>query len=277
MEKQEYLIGDIAVITGISRDMLRFYEKKGILTPKKKDNGYRYYTEDDLYLLVRFLFSKRLNMGLDAIKDLMITAPLDCGHQEALRRQIEAEISAIDFHRQTLARLLSIKKIYDEMEDCRGRFCLKTFPTYRVLHTLDSAADGLKQWFLLSQRYDGLDMVSIYDCYRYQAGFSLNEGEIIYDYSQLLIYEELMERVESGYDFSKCEIFRESTLCICTVAEVSEARPSLSVIFAMRQWATGQGLVASPEIYVTCNFVRPTDSCCAYSQEIYIPVIPLNE
>lgn len=99
MEKQEYLIGDIAVITGISRDMLRFYEKKGILTPKKKDNGYRYYTEDDLYLLVRFLFSKRLNMGLDAIKDLMITAPLDCGHQEALRRQIEAEISAIDFHR----------------------------------------------------------------------------------------------------------------------------------------------------------------------------------
>ena len=65
MKQQEYLIGDIAAITGISRDTLRFYEKKGILTAKKKANGYRYFTEEDLYQLVRILFSRKLNFGLD--------------------------------------------------------------------------------------------------------------------------------------------------------------------------------------------------------------------
>ena len=83
LEKQEYLIG---AITGLSRDTLRFYEKKGILTARKKSNGYRYFTEDDLYLLVRILFSKKLNLGLDAIEDLMVSAPLDGEHKNALSR-----------------------------------------------------------------------------------------------------------------------------------------------------------------------------------------------
>lgn len=42
-EKAEYLIGDVARMVGLSRDALRFYEKKGIINARKKDNGYRYY------------------------------------------------------------------------------------------------------------------------------------------------------------------------------------------------------------------------------------------
>lgn len=133
MEKQEYLIGDIASITGLSRDTLRFYEKKGILTARKKSNGYRYFTEDDLYLLVRILFSKKLNLGLDAIEDLMVSAPLDGEHKNALSRQMEAEIKAIRFHQQTLSRLISIKKIYEELEERRDCFSLRSFPPCRIL------------------------------------------------------------------------------------------------------------------------------------------------
>ena len=42
MEKQEYRIGDVADIVGLSRDALRFYEKKGVITSQPKENGYRY-------------------------------------------------------------------------------------------------------------------------------------------------------------------------------------------------------------------------------------------
>ena len=31
MKRREYLIGDMSEIVGISRDTLRFYEKKGII------------------------------------------------------------------------------------------------------------------------------------------------------------------------------------------------------------------------------------------------------
>ena len=34
-----YLIGDVAQMVGLSRDALRFYEKKGIIRADKKENG----------------------------------------------------------------------------------------------------------------------------------------------------------------------------------------------------------------------------------------------
>ena len=45
MNKDRYLIGDVANLMGMSRDTLRHYEKRGLVTAKKAENGYRYYTE----------------------------------------------------------------------------------------------------------------------------------------------------------------------------------------------------------------------------------------
>lgn len=35
-KKTEYLIGDVAQMVGLSRDALRFYEKKGVINARKK-------------------------------------------------------------------------------------------------------------------------------------------------------------------------------------------------------------------------------------------------
>lgn len=82
---------------------------------------------------MRILFSKKMNLGLDAIETLMSSTPLGGEHRQTLNQQIEAEISAIRFHKQTLARLFSIKKIYEDLEECRDHFCLKPFPACRAL------------------------------------------------------------------------------------------------------------------------------------------------
>ena len=39
IKQREYLIGDMSEIVGVSRDTLRFYEKKGIIKARKKENG----------------------------------------------------------------------------------------------------------------------------------------------------------------------------------------------------------------------------------------------
>jgi MerR family copper efflux transcriptional regulator len=36
-------IGQLSTATGLSRDALRFYEKRGLLTPLRSSNGYRSY------------------------------------------------------------------------------------------------------------------------------------------------------------------------------------------------------------------------------------------
>ena len=55
MDKKDlYQIGEIAGLLGMSRDTLRYYEKRGLLSAQKDHNGYRYYTKQDIYRLVIF-------------------------------------------------------------------------------------------------------------------------------------------------------------------------------------------------------------------------------
>ena len=42
MNNTRYKIGDVANLMGLSRDTLRHYEKRGILTSQREENGYRY-------------------------------------------------------------------------------------------------------------------------------------------------------------------------------------------------------------------------------------------
>ncbi|MFC9932014.1 MerR family transcriptional regulator [Streptomyces sp. NPDC127190] len=42
------LIGELATRTGISPRLLRHYEATGLLTPHRRANGYREYTESDI-------------------------------------------------------------------------------------------------------------------------------------------------------------------------------------------------------------------------------------
>ena len=48
--KKLYKIGEISKLYNISNDILRYYEKIGLLVPDiKKENGYRYYSEKQLW------------------------------------------------------------------------------------------------------------------------------------------------------------------------------------------------------------------------------------
>ena len=39
----------------ISRANIRFYEKEGLLTPARKENGYRDYSDDDIAVLKKII------------------------------------------------------------------------------------------------------------------------------------------------------------------------------------------------------------------------------
>ena len=44
----------LARLLGLTTQALRFYEQEGVVTPKKSENGTRYYDEDQLILLLSF-------------------------------------------------------------------------------------------------------------------------------------------------------------------------------------------------------------------------------
>lgn len=69
---EKYLIGDVSRILKLSKDTLRYYDKLGIVSPKKDPhNNYRYYAIDDLLALSYVLTFRDLEVPLEEIKLLM--------------------------------------------------------------------------------------------------------------------------------------------------------------------------------------------------------------
>ena len=66
-----YLIKYVSEISGVSVRTLHHYDEIGLLSPQKKENGYRYYTEEDMTFLQMILFYKYLGFSLKKIKELL--------------------------------------------------------------------------------------------------------------------------------------------------------------------------------------------------------------
>ena len=67
-----YKIGDVARILGISADLLRYYEKKGVVTPyKDANNDYRYYDSWDINFLMDCLWFKNFGFSIEQIADMV--------------------------------------------------------------------------------------------------------------------------------------------------------------------------------------------------------------
>lgn len=73
MKDNLMLIGEIADFFGVSRKAIRLYEKKGIIKPVKVDsqNGYRYYSAEQVQQLNALLELKALGFSLDEIKTVI--------------------------------------------------------------------------------------------------------------------------------------------------------------------------------------------------------------
>ena len=66
-----YLIKKVSEISGVSVRTLHHYDEIGLLSPRKNEHGYRYYTEEDLSYLQTILFYKYLGFTLKEIKGLL--------------------------------------------------------------------------------------------------------------------------------------------------------------------------------------------------------------
>jgi len=67
-----YKIGDVAGILGISPDLIRYYEEKGVVSPAKDPaNNYRYYDTWDINYLIDCLWYKNFGFGIEQIASMV--------------------------------------------------------------------------------------------------------------------------------------------------------------------------------------------------------------
>ena len=77
---------EVAKLTGTTIRTLQYYDKIGLLSPKKDEqNGYREYDHSDLLILQQILFFRELDFSLSDIKEIL-TNP-NYNQQDALQHQ----------------------------------------------------------------------------------------------------------------------------------------------------------------------------------------------
>ena len=148
---RNYSIGDFAKKAGVSTHFLKFYEEKGILHPKVKENGYRYYDIRDASLVLECHRMKNMGLSVREIEKGIN----DCTPQEvgAMLARQENDLQA-QLHEQQM-HLLGLQNLRVALRLCeQGEWSVRTVPDVWFLpHTLngeflpdDRIYDQLPQW-----------------------------------------------------------------------------------------------------------------------------------
>jgi DNA-binding transcriptional MerR regulator len=140
-----YKIGDVSKILGISPDLLRYYEKKGVVKPvKDQNNDYRYYEPWDINFLIDCLWFKNFGFGLDQVAHMVSSCDLEeltgimAGKETEIEETIRRQELLLRRARQHIREVSQVKSMI-------GHCDLVDAPeVYRYLNRFNSQFDRSK-------------------------------------------------------------------------------------------------------------------------------------
>lgn len=89
-------IGELARISGVSRDTLRFYEKRGLIRPLRGANGYRSYPEQAAVIVNYIRMAQRLGFTLAEIAEELPSGGDGEVTQQRLAEVLRGKLDAVD-------------------------------------------------------------------------------------------------------------------------------------------------------------------------------------
>lgn len=129
-------IQEIAAMFQIQPNVIRFYEKKGLLKPKRGENGYRYYGENDIEILQLILLYRTMNFSIENIRKLLSerdkasSIELYFQHFQVLNRHIHSLSKIRDGMGNIINLLLANEdqtdKVHEQMDDTAQYIQLNT-------------------------------------------------------------------------------------------------------------------------------------------------------
>lgn len=137
----EYRIGDISRILNISSEMVRYYEKKGVITPKRdQNNNYRVYSTMDLFALMEAMFLQRFDINIkqiNGVKSKEYTNTL----VEHFTNYREEAITKMQYSGMLIQRLDQLIERHLTMSSNYGNFWVKHVDAYDRFALMDSVED----------------------------------------------------------------------------------------------------------------------------------------
>ncbi len=119
------LIGEISKKTHLSRDTIRFYEKKGLIEAEHTNsefNNYKNYTEENLQKLILIKKAKTFGFTLNEIAETLELVAVDEANCSTLYNKVIVKLEAIDKKIEELKemKLLISTRLQDALGNCNN-------------------------------------------------------------------------------------------------------------------------------------------------------------
>ena len=123
-----YKIGSVSSVFGISNDTIRYYESRGIITPKRdEESGYRYYDSWDINYLLDCLRFRSYDFPIAEIEQMIKSDDIDDVEQK-IRVREAALIAEVEEKRNILKRIAHLRRSLYRIRTQLGEFVLEESP-----------------------------------------------------------------------------------------------------------------------------------------------------
>ncbi|PKL16448.1 MAG: MerR family transcriptional regulator [Spirochaetae bacterium HGW-Spirochaetae-5] len=105
MKKDTYTISELAAELDISPSSIRFYEEKGLLSPRRSSGNQRIYSHRDRVRIKLILRGKRFGASLDEIAEMVGMANADINEKKQIETSLfylEKKSSELENHKREL-------------------------------------------------------------------------------------------------------------------------------------------------------------------------------
>lgn len=254
-------IDEASKITSISKDMIRYYEKIGLISPRRKDNRYRDFTEDDLNTLVVIKMLSNSHVPLkqirsafqtDSVLDLIagLSTELETIHRiqnQIISREhaVKIEIELMQQYYENRNPVLchypdrwavmkssrvdnSFHSEYQNIANADDYY--RYVACYDITFNNSASAHFTEQGILLYRPLPGSKLIPAQDCLRFiathEAGRMLNEDELI-SYAKLATaYSEEDHFLVLASQFFRCMGHRDDcVVCVEVLLGQNHAMP----------------------------------------------------
>lgn len=136
---KRYKIGEAARLLGLTTQALRFYEKEGVIKPRKSENGTRYYDVGDIVRLLSFKKYRQAELSVQEI-----VAHFRANELALLTAQMDAQSELLEQRAaQLIRRAQAIRRFERLLSDTRRELDRPIPCTLPRVYLLDPPLDAL--------------------------------------------------------------------------------------------------------------------------------------
>lgn len=259
-----YTIGQIASITGISKDKLRYYEEKGILTPIQNDyNNYRQYDLKDIDTVLAIEFYRSLDLDFKTIEKLHKQSNID-DIKCILDKKHNNVMKEIDRLNNIANRIDFAKRGCNDIEKYLNKYTIRPMLPVRILGEISDFRAYNEFEVIHENRNEFQDISIIKSLKRY---LTINENEI--ESNKMFVTKD----IDLNNDEENGEILQYEK-CVYTIVQdglhIKDVMEETSL--KSREWIHNNGYIHKGIVIISILLIEFYKGIEKSYLEIYIPI-----